>query len=275
MTGDKDERERSIAEHYDRVADRYRHMKQSPERIIERIKPIPGTRILDVGCGTGNLTFEIVRALAPSVIVGIDISEAELRIANEIKTELGIDTVSFQRASATALPFEPESFDVVTSNMVFHLLDDQKTALSEALRVLKPGGVALLQFQGQREPAQEYFALLRDAWAEVLRERPFPRLFYRPSVGEIDEWMKALGVERFDVNWKGNTVYLNETQIAAFRDWIDLVSGYWRSGLAAVVVAEIEHRLDTLVEDHFRQSSRFRLTGSVVLLEMIKNTPGM
>lgn len=96
-----------------------------------------GRRVLEVGCGTGL----ILRAVAPvaSHAVGIDISPGMLELAHA----RGLDVVE---GSATALPFEDASFDLVYSFKVLAHIEDIQAAMREVARVLAPGGRALLEF---------------------------------------------------------------------------------------------------------------------------------
>jgi ubiquinone/menaquinone biosynthesis C-methylase UbiE len=97
----------------------------------------PGLSILDCGCGTGhNLT--VLRRHGRAI--GIDLTWTGLVFARK-RGERAV-----AQASATHLPFEQESFDVVTSFDVIYALDDQQEsmALQEMFRVLKPGGHLIL-----------------------------------------------------------------------------------------------------------------------------------
>lgn len=96
----------------------------------------PGTRLLDVGCGTGVM---LERALArwPGVrAAGVDLSPEMLVRARE---RLG-RRVWLARGDAGALPFAPGSFDVAVSNSSLHFWPDPERGLREIARVLRPGG---------------------------------------------------------------------------------------------------------------------------------------
>ncbi|MDP8971395.1 MAG: methyltransferase domain-containing protein, partial [Actinomycetota bacterium] len=93
---------------------------------------------LDVGCGVGALTGAIVQRCAPSAVVGIDPSEAFLRYAaahNEATSP-----VRFARAHAQALPCPTATFDATVSGLTLNFLTDPARALTEMVRVTRPGG---------------------------------------------------------------------------------------------------------------------------------------
>ena len=96
-----------------------------------------GERVLEVGCGTGQIMTR-VRRFAPRA-VGIDLSGGMLR-------EAKARGLAVAQASATALPFHDRSFDVVFSFKVLPHIEALDTALAEVERVLDEGGVALLEF---------------------------------------------------------------------------------------------------------------------------------
>jgi SAM-dependent methyltransferase len=99
-------------------------------------EPIPGSRqILDVGCGTGMMLSELTRY---GDAFGVDASEDAL----EACRSRGLKQV--QRADSPPLPFERESFDVITVLDVLEHLDDDVGMLGDLHRLLRPGGLLLV-----------------------------------------------------------------------------------------------------------------------------------
>ncbi|MBD2359512.1 class I SAM-dependent methyltransferase [Tolypothrix sp. FACHB-123] len=98
----------------------------------------PETTVLDVGCGTGELELLLLRQNPQQVIIGVDISEKMLHVAQQ-KCHAYFH-VSFYNVSVSELPFENNSFDIIVSASVFHYFDDSNAALKEIKRVLKPEG---------------------------------------------------------------------------------------------------------------------------------------
>lgn len=122
----------------------YDHAQLLNRRLVAVIRPradwlkIPsGGVVLDVGSGPGNVTAALARAAGPDgLALGVDISESMLAraVAAEASRQVG-----FIRADAQRLPFRDESFDAVNSIAVLQLIPDADAALSEMVRVLRPG----------------------------------------------------------------------------------------------------------------------------------------
>jgi ubiquinone/menaquinone biosynthesis C-methylase UbiE len=107
---------------------------QSQTELVET-RALPEMRILDIGCGTGATMDRLRRYGLPH---GIDLSEIPLRFSRRRGHQRTL------RASATELPFDSESFDLVTALDVIEHLDDDARGLSEIHRVLKPGAPAVI-----------------------------------------------------------------------------------------------------------------------------------
>ena len=102
----------------------------------------PLATVLDVGCGTGEFEQLVLSDRPTQRIVGVDISDKMLAIAQQ-KCQ-AYPNVEFHIASATALPFASNSFDAIVSASAFHYFDDPLAALKEMKRVLKPDGTVII-----------------------------------------------------------------------------------------------------------------------------------
>lgn len=126
------------------------------QAIVAAARVQPGMRVLDIACGTGEPAISLAALLAgDGEVVGLDISPAPLKIAEERAAQRGLSNATFQQADAHELPFPDNSFDCITSRLGIMLFSDLPRALSEMRRVLKTEGRALLLVWGPFE--QPYF----------------------------------------------------------------------------------------------------------------------
>ncbi|HYG68907.1 MAG TPA: methyltransferase domain-containing protein [Anaeromyxobacteraceae bacterium] len=107
--------------------------------LLALVEPAPGARLLDVGCGPGELTVRAHRALGASETLGIDPSPAMLERAAEL-SEPG---VRFEQGSAERLPAGP--WDVVLSNAALHWVPEHEALLVRLAAALAPGGQLAFQ----------------------------------------------------------------------------------------------------------------------------------
>jgi ubiquinone/menaquinone biosynthesis C-methylase UbiE len=134
---------------YDRSILQHVIFRASHEMFIKEIKTIErdGLRVLDIGCGTGELAKKLTSRLNGAEVHGVDISKTMIAKASEKKMER---PVRFKIGSADALPYKDNSFDVITCSHSFHHYPDKDKAVSEMHRVLKPGG-HLMVIDGSRD----------------------------------------------------------------------------------------------------------------------------
>lgn len=114
--------------------------------IVEMAHINPGHRVLDVGCGTGDLTLTAQRYVGASVSAyGIDASREGIEIARK-KAAHGKSGTVFEVGLIERIPYEEATFDVVISRLVIHHLPDdlKRSGLAEMFRVLKPGGLVFI-----------------------------------------------------------------------------------------------------------------------------------
>ena len=118
--------------------------------MLDWLAPQPGERILDLGCGDGQLTAKLVAAGAQ--VIGVDASEAMAATARA----RGIDA---RVCNAEALPFEHE-FDAVFSNAALHWVREQDAMLAGVRRALKPRGRFVAEMGGHGNVAAILVALM-------------------------------------------------------------------------------------------------------------------
>lgn len=139
-----------------------------PMAELHRPPVAPSIRILDAGCGTGGF-IRMLRGAQPGwTVTGVDLSPLACALARE---RTGADIAE---GSITALPFAGESFDAVSTGDVLYHLEDPGAALREFVRVLRPGGVVVVN-----EPAYRWLWSYHDEAVESKHRFTRPELTER------------------------------------------------------------------------------------------------
>lgn len=179
----------------------------------------PGYTVLDLGAGAGNDVF-IARQLtgAAGRVIGLDMTEAMVRKANENKAKLGYDNVEFILGDIEAIPLPDSIVDVAISNCVMNLVPDKQKAYGEVFRVLKEGGhfsISDIVLDGElpenlQKAAELYTgcvagAMQKDEYLDVIRQAGFVNL----TIDKEREYSLPEGLL---------AQYLSPSQIEAFRN---------------------------------------------------------
>jgi len=117
-----------------------------------------GQRVLDIAGGTGDLTKQFSKLVgSEGQVVLADINSSMLEVGRERLTNLGLtNNIEYVQANAESLPFEDNSFDVITIAFGLRNVTDKDKALRSMLRVLKPGGrLLVLEFSKPTNPLLE------------------------------------------------------------------------------------------------------------------------
>ena len=114
------------------------------DAVLARIDGLEPSMVVDLGCGTGQLTQRLIRGFPDANIVGVDLSDGMLTEAAVRLRQVGGDDQPLVRADALQLPFAASSLDLVVCTESFHWYPDQAAALAELARVLNPGGRLLI-----------------------------------------------------------------------------------------------------------------------------------
>jgi trans-aconitate 2-methyltransferase len=177
--------------------------------MLPLLAPASGERILDLGCGPGQLTAKIAEAGAE--VVGIDHSPDMIGQARQNYPQL-----QFKLANATSFQFDTP-FDAVFSNAVLHWVTDAEAVVENVAASLKPGGRFLAEFGGKRNVG----ALLRAA--ETVLERSgfvYRNPWYFPSIGEYATLLEKHGLE-VNAAWHFDRLTMLDEGDDAMSDWIE------------------------------------------------------
>lgn len=123
---------------YERTA---AELAPAAEYVVSLAKLKPGERVLDLATGTGNAA--LLAADSGAIVTGIDASQRLIDVARQRAAQATV-SVSFEVADLQALPFQDNEFDVVLSVFGLIFAADAERAFAEMMRILRPGGRALV-----------------------------------------------------------------------------------------------------------------------------------
>jgi len=153
----------SEGQSYDRFMGRW--SRELAPHFVEFADIRQGGAVLDVGSGTGELSFAFLASAEPGKVVGIDPSAAYVDYAQSRSTD---SRVSFETGDGQALRFDDATFDATVSLLVLNFIPDPEKALGEMSRVTRPGGVVAAAVWDYDEGME----MLRVFWDAAVAESP-------------------------------------------------------------------------------------------------------
>lgn len=238
-------------------------------RVIARLAPRPGERILDLGCGTGRITAEIAALLTAGFVVGLDRSSEMLRVARESVVSAASDRAPFRlvlvRGDGLYLPFTLQ-FDAVFTAATLHWIADHRAVFQSIYSALRAGGRFVGQCGGgpnldrlyrraailmETPPFASHFAGWRDPWNFELPEPTRARLLDAGFV-DVDAHLESAPVTFDDESTFGEFIscvcvrhhlerlpasltgeFVSELTRAASTDDPPYTLDYWRLNITA------------------------------------------
>jgi trans-aconitate methyltransferase len=180
------------------------------EDLISWLQPKEGERILDVGCGTGELTNELSKSGA--TIIGIDASEQMIKKAKEQFAD-----IQFFVKDATNFSFD-EPFDAVFSNATLHWINDQLKALQCVYNSLKRGGRFVFEMGGKHNIQSIHNAVKKAMEQAGLKDKIPTVSNYFPSVAEQTNLLEQVGFIISDVAYFNRPTVLQGED--GMKNWI-------------------------------------------------------
>jgi SAM-dependent methyltransferase len=194
------------AEAYDRFMGV--HSRQLAPQLVDLARLAAKDRVLDVGCGPGALTTELVLRLGATSVAAVDPSESFVAAVRE--RHPGVDV---RRATAEALPYANGAFDAALAQLVVHFMTDPVAGLREMARVTRPDGViaaCVWDHAGERTPLSTFWRATRDLGLPTQDESA--RAGARE--GHLVELFKASGLRRVE-----DTVLVARVEYSSFDGW--------------------------------------------------------
>ena len=171
-------------------------------------------RVLDVGCGPGALTGELVRRFGANAVAAVDPSPGFVEAAG--RRNPGVDV---RRAEAESLPFDDGSFDAALAQLVVHFMTDPAAGIAEMRRVARGGGIVtacVWDHAGGAGPLARFWDAARELDPGVADESDLPgaregdleRLLHEAGLGDVEERLLTVEVEHgsFDEWWEPFTL---------------------------------------------------------------------
>jgi SAM-dependent methyltransferase len=228
------------AEAYDRFMGR--HSAQLAPQFADFGGIQAGQRVLDVGCGPGALTAELVRRVGSEAVAAVDPSEPFVAAAKE-----RYPAVDVRRAPAERLPFDDDAFDAALAQLVVHFMPDPVAGLREMARVTRPGGVVaacVWDNAGGRTPQGVFWRAALELDPEATHESDL--------AGARDGHLVELLTEAGLAAVEGSTVTASG-RFASFEEWWEPMTfgvgptGVYLQGLAKPARDELRARCRELL----------------------------
>ena len=194
------------ADAYDRFMGRY-SVPLAPE-LADFAAVVSGQRVLDVGCGPGALTAELVGRLGPAAVAAVDPSESFVAAAQQRHPG-----VSVQRGAAEDLPFEDQAFDAALAQLVVHFMADPVVGLREMSRVTREHGVVaacVWDLAGGGGPVSLFWEVAHELDPDVEDESKLAGA----REGHLAELFDAAGLQKIEESALSVTV-----EHRSFEDW--------------------------------------------------------
>jgi SAM-dependent methyltransferase len=215
------------------------------------------SRVLDIGCGTGQTTREAARTAREGSAFGVDVSATAIERARELASAEGLRNVAFARADAQVHRFPEARFDVAISRFGTMFFDDPASAFANITRALRPDSL-LVMMVWQAAGRNEWDVAIRQALGEAQGSaaRPFsaPDPFSLADPHRVTTLLESAGLADVTFTDISEPVYYGP-DVAAALDW---VSGFTCTNAALkrldpAAAADVLRRLRKELTEHLRE----------------------
>lgn len=203
--------------------DKHAFVWQYGEDLLQLLNPQPGESILDLGCGTGQLTDKIAQAGAQ--VMGVDYAPAMIEKARQNYPHIRFDV-------ADASNFQVDKpLDAVFSNAVLHWVKQADSAIASIHQALKPGGRFVAEFGGKGNIQAIVKALYSALESIGIPQAQVENPWYYPSIGGYATLLEQQG---FDVIY--SSLFARPTPLAegeaGMANWIEMFASSFLTGLS-------------------------------------------
>lgn len=214
------------------------------DRFLDWLRPESQLSWIDVGCGNGAFTELLAERCAPSRILGVDPSDAQLEYARS-RHKLGI--ASFAKGDAMALPAGDASFDAAVMALVIYFVPEPRTGVSEMARVVRPGGnvsAYAWDMLGGGFPAQAFF----DEVEKLGVAKPAPPSEWASAVLALRDLWADAGLREIETD-----IIPVERRFAGFEE-------FWSISMTGPALSSVAQQLSPDQLDAFKEGVRGRIS---------------
>jgi len=232
-----------VAEGYDSPALRF--FPFCADRLVKKLRPQPGQKILDIATGTGVVAISCAQALLPGGrITAIDLSQRMLDRVDFHARKMGLENIDLFDMDGERLDFKADYFDGVLCSFGLFFMPDINAALSEWKRVCKPGGAIIFTSFDSRAMQP-----LRDLFLDELEQcgvtLPEGRTFTTDRLSTVEACQQALdkaGLQDTEISCEQLGYHLHSSD-----DWWEII---WNSGLRGLLNQVPEDQLGGFKRRH-------------------------
>lgn len=237
-----------VAAGYDNAALRF--FPFCADRLIARLNPATGTKLLDIATGTGAVALAAAQAVGDQGrVMAIDLAEAMLDRLQEKIVKFGIRNVDLHVMDAGSLDFRRDYFDYVVCSFGIFLLSDMSAALREWTRVLKPGGRVMFSVFGKKafQPMMELFVRRMEHYdvAPADKDTPFAAM-QLAEPAHCRDLLSSAGLDEIEVaaeqlgyHLKDETQWWDVVWNSGMREWVEKIPPEQRESFRTEHLAEV------------------------------------
>lgn len=208
--------------------------------LVHLLDPKAGEHILDLGCGSGQLTNEI--SSSKSNVIGIDSSQEMIKSSKNLFPE-----IEFHQMDAQSFEFDL-SFDAIFSNAVLHWVENQQVAAKNMHRHLKDGGRLVVEFGGYENVATIIEALRASLSLYGFFNNAKLERWYFPKISTYTSMLEEIGFEVVYAQLYDRPTLL-DSKDDGIKDWIEMFGSHFFEGIPDTdktqILNEVQNKVRT------------------------------